>query len=680
MANAATDENLQGDINALHELHLSNLADDLITHHGYVVEYWRPFNNNREVNHNFVRGNQYDPKEIAQGRDKRKDLIVFNNIKASERTILGLWLQNRYDVEFRATKPQADDISEVLQQLDAWESDQQEDDMLDVEIVRQAWAGGNSFQECFMEVVEGKKPQMYTVNQNAFSICWDPESRELITRKDAQFVDRDSFQNYRELLERFPDKKKIIEDQLGASHDSDDGYEEVQVYADRDHEDRKERNGEYLVTERFYKVPGKLYFAEVDNMRIDIDKEDLKQFKAEMPGVPVQIEDVDELWLAIVCEEVSTTEYLYNGPYHCQPRDPRTKEIIWPILEMVAESLSGMPQGFVDHERDPSRVINKMITNILSSATHAAAAAMLIDPTAFISDTEARLAARHHADSDRSFLVKKGRTGDAMQPIAKSGVGQDHQYALDYSLSFLKEVTSTPPASMGQEEKAGVSGKLNEQRIQQGFTQLQPMMKNYRAFIKQRAKLRYYYWRTYKTEEETFRIIDTEEPSTNPFQTINKMVPEMDATGRWTGAIKKLNDINTAIYDIHIRESVKSPMYREKQLRFIDNLAQSNFIKNDPGLAGALLAEALRLSDAPEKTKENLKKYSTLIQKAEMGKRQAEQQLAQTEKQGKELDNIQKMQEIAQTEAQQTEGFLLDTGPDQEGAPASPQMASPAMA
>ena len=669
----SNDRDASGDINTLYELDQSTDAGDLILHHRFVREYYREYNNNREVNHNFVRGFHYDGDESRKYRDKRKTPIVFNQVKTSERTILGMFLQNRYDVKFSATSPNDDDLAEILEQLDTWEQNQQGDDMNDIELMRQAWAGGNSFQECFMDIKEGQEPTMRTVQQNPFAIYWDPDSREIITRTDAKFVDRDSWMSYKSLTKSFPESKKGIDNKIGETQDGNGGYDEVQVFADRDHEIKQERNGEYMVTERFYKVDGVIHLAEVDGMLLEIEDEDLKKFKEEYPDTQIQKEDAELLYVAITCEDYSPNSYLYNGKYHCQPRDYNTGKIIWPVLEMVAESLAGEPQGFVDHERSPNKVVNAMMSNIVSSATHSAAAAMLADPTAFISEREAKLAARHHSDSDRTFQVKKGRVHDAMAPVPRAGITADHQYALDYSLSFLKEVTSTPPSMQGQEEESGVSGKLNAQRIEQGFTQLQPMMKNYRLFLKQRAKLRYYYWRTYYTAEKTFKILDKTTPEMNPFATINKLEPETDAIGRYTGGMKKMNDINAAIYDINIEESVKSPSYRDKQLTFVSNMMNSGFVQSDPGLAAALLEEALRLSDAPETTKDFMKEYSNLIQQAEATKRQAEQQLTMAQTEGQELGNMEKMQNIAQTEAEQT--IPSPQGqPMAGGAPSQPMM------
>ena len=643
-----------GYVNALYQLNESNFANDLISHHRFVREYHDPFNTNREVNHNFVRGLHYDGDELKKYRDKRKTPVVFNQVKTSERTILGLWLQNAYAIKFSASSPADDDISEILEQLNIWEAEQQGDDMNDIELIRQAWAGGNSFQECFMEVKKGKEPLMHTYMQNPFAVYWDPESRDLIRRRDASFVDRDSWMTYPEIMRAWPKKKKKVASQLENNQKGDGSYDEIVKFADRGHEYLNERNGEFRVTERFFKVYEEAKFAEVEGERIDLEKDEVKGFKKLHPNVQIQTEEIEFLWIAIACEDYSTHDYLYNGRYHCQPRDPRTQEIMWPILEMIAESLDGEPQGYVDHERGPNKIVNAMMSNILSSATHSSAASMLIDPSAFISDKEAKLAARHHSDSDRAFQVKHGRVGDALAPVPKSGVNQDHLYALDFSLNFLREVTSTPPALQGQEEKSGTSGILNAQRIEQGFVQLQVLMKNYQLFSKQRAKLRYYYWREYYTAERTFRVVDKTTPEMDPFMTINKMEAEQDAIGRFTGGFKKMQDINTAIYDIHLEESVKSATYRNRQLTFIEGLAQSGFVQSDPGLAGALLEEALRLSDAPSETKKTLKEHSTLIQQSEMQKKQAEQQLSQSQQVGADLDNQAKMQQVAQTEAEQT--------------------------
>lgn len=654
MAEGRDEHYRDGDINAVYELDKSTFAQDLIDHHRKVLDHYDRYNNNREVNHNFVRGHHFDDDEDRRYRDKRKTQVVFNNIKTSERTILGILLQNRYDVKFMAQTPEDDDMSRILQQLDEWTSQQQEDDMNDIEIVRQAWAGGNSFQECSMEIVNGRDPIMHTNNQNSFAVYFDPDSRRIITREDAQFVDRVSFQSYSEMKKNFPEKESEISRQLVNRDRSDNTYDDTQKFADRDHEFRTQRNSKFRVIERFFKVDGQAHFAEVNGERIEVDKEDLKEFKADNPQVQVQTDEVEELWIAIACEDYSNDRYLYNGPYHNQPRDPRTGKIIWPILEMVAESLAGEPQGFVDHEKGPNKVINSMMSNIVSSATHASAAASLMDPTAFISEKEAKLCARHHADSDRTFQVKHGRTVDAVLPIQKAGVNQDNITALDYSTSHLREVSSTPPSLMGQEEKGSPSGILNAQRIEQGATQLQPFFKNYRLFLKQRAKLRYYYWRQYYTKEMTFRIVQPDTTEMNPFATINKMEPEQDAVGRFTGGYRVLNDLNAAIYDIHIQESIKSPSYRAKQLRYMSELGNTSFAQNDPGLGAALLNYTLELSDASPEVRKNLQKHSTLIQQAAAAEKQAEQQLSAAQTEGQQLQNMGQMQEMANIEAQQT--------------------------
>jgi len=128
----AEDDNIQ----VLYELQKSVLASDLIRNHDFVVEYYVPYNQNRELNHDFVRGNQYSAAELARFKDKRKEPIVFNQVKASERTILGMWLNSKYAVKFTSSSPDSDDIGEILEQLNIWETDQQDDALHDIDLVR----------------------------------------------------------------------------------------------------------------------------------------------------------------------------------------------------------------------------------------------------------------------------------------------------------------------------------------------------------------------------------------------------------------------------------------------------------------------------------------------------------------------------------------------------------------
>ncbi|MCP3683431.1 MAG: hypothetical protein GY861_12155 [bacterium] len=663
--------------NVLYELNQSNNALDLISNHIHVIEYFDKYNQMRETCHNFVRGHQYDPNELKKYKDKRKDPIVFNQVKTSERTIMGMWINKKFAVKFSAQTPQDDDIGEILERLNIWTSNHQEDDYKDIDLVRQAWAGGNSFQECYMDVQEGMQPTMHTNNQNPFAVYWDPDSRDLITRKDARFVDRDSYWTYDKVHALAKQTKAHLNQSHVIENDLNEHFDDTNIAADRHHETKQERNGKFLVTERFYLVPGFQFFAELEDEKIILSKKDIPEFRQMHPNIIIQKEKIDKLHIAIVCEQYNSQEYIYNGEYHCQPRDPRSNKIIWPILEMVAEELAGEPQGFVEHEISPNKVINAMMSNIVASAKHSAAAATLIDPAAFISGREAQLAARHHSDSDRSFQVRPGRTRDAIMPIQKSQTNADHQYALDYSLNFLSEVSSTPPALQGIQESANTTGVLNAQRIEQGSTQLKPFMKNYLLFLKQRAKLRYYYWRTYNTEEMVFRVSDKTDPNMDPYITINELVPEQDALGNYTGVINKIKDINSAVYDIEIEEAVDSPSYRARQLEFIERMMNSKFIEADAGFAAGLLEEALRLADSPVKTRDFFKKYSTLIQQAHLAEMQLKQQTMAAQGQGQEIANEQNLQKYAQDEAMQTTPYGGVEGTSAQASSAANQQGVP---
>ena len=80
----------------------------------------------------------------------------------------------------------------------------------------------------------------------------------------------------------------------------------------------------------------------------------------------------------------------------------------------------------------------------------------------------------------------------------------------------------------------------------------------------------------------------------------------------------------------------------------------TGFAQTDTGLAAGILEEILRLSEAPIKTRNMLKKYSTLIQKANQEQKQLESLRSGATLEGQALDNQAKMQNIAQNEAIQT--------------------------
>jgi hypothetical protein len=666
-----------GNLKRITDLAKSTNSQELVDHHRYVIQFYENRNVKRKRSFDFVRGAQHSPEELDQYRIKRKAPIVFNQLKATERTILGMFLQNKYDVKFSAVEPGDQDIATVLEQLRIWESNRNDDLNKDLNTVREAWAGGTGYQECYVDVQPGKQPVIKTQNMNPFAVYFDPTSTDLIARKDARFVDVDSWMSEEEMVKQWPQSAKWIREGLRAFSANSNGYEAVNKAVDRDHESRIERNGEYRVTERYFRLNKRVFFFlnEVDGSRTNIEQEDIEAYQEDYPGNQVQSEDKEELWLVVACEAIVQgaagkefeadnnplkvegeetdnlgLQYLYQGKYHAQPVDPMDGKIIWPILELAAETLNGEASGFVEHQIDPQRVINSMIANKAHSAKHASSQAKLIDYTAFKDEKEAKAASKYHSDADRAFQVKPGRLTDAMAPIENRKVTPDNDESYMAAMEFLDKVSSTPPALQGQNE-GNVSGVLNAQRIEQSHIQLQVLIKNYRQFLRLKNVLRYAYWREFYTEEMVFKVIEpTEEmkQSGQDFMTLNQQVPATDAYGyEIPGAVNVLNDVNALTYDIVVDESQKSTTYRYKTQSQISEMMQSPAVQQDPVLGAYLFEEWARLSDVSEDVKEKIKQHSSIL--AQFNAAQRQQEGAQGE-----LNMQQQEQQMAQAEAEQT--------------------------
>lgn len=675
-----------GNLRRITDIAKSTNSQELVDSHRYVIQFYENRNKIRRRAHDFVRGKQHSEDELEQYRIKRKAPIVYNQLKTSERTILGMFLQNKYDIKFTAVEPGDQDMSDVLEQLRIWESNRNDDLNKDLSTVRDAWAGGTAYQECWVETAPGKDPVIRTQNLNPFAVYFDPNSKDLISRKDAAFVDVDSWLTEEEMVEKWPESADFIKEGLRAYSPNSNGYEAVNKAIDQDHESRIERNGTYRVTERYFRLNRKVFFYlnEKENVRTNIDKEDLEAYKADYPSHRVQSESKEELWLAIACEAVvqglagsdykaenqrlkvdneededavDGLQYLYLGPYHSQPVDPADGKVIWPIIEMVAESLNGEPQGFVEHEFDPQSVINSMIANKVHSAKHASSQSKLIDYTAFKDENEAKAASKYHSDADRAFQVKPGRLSDAMAPIEHKQVTQDNDDSLGLAMEFLDKISSTPPAMQGQNE-GNVSGVLNAQRIEQSHIQLQVLIKNFRQFLRTKNMLRYAYWRQYYTNEMVFRVLEpSDEMKQNgqDFMVLNQQVPAKDPYGyEIPGEVEVLNDINSMVYDIVVDESQKSTTYRYKTQSQLAEMMQSPAVQNDPVLSAYLFEEWAMLSDVNDKLKDKIKAHSSILvqwnqQQQQMQLQQQQQQLGQGD-----LQQQQQMQQMAQAEAEQT--------------------------
>lgn len=622
-------------------------AGDLIRSHLQVTDYYASYNDRRDTQFDFVIGQHWTKDEQTVLSSKKKTGVVFNQVKASERTVLGLFIQNRYDVKFAPREQSDQDVSDVLQQLYSYLDGQQEWSFKDIELFRQAWAGGNAFQEVYVDVMPGREPQIKTRNQNPYAIYWDPDSRDLMNREDAEFVDRVTWMTFEEFLAKFPDKVSAGDiDFAGSRRANQDSFEKTDIYKDQSHLNFDEKNGRVKVIERFYKARKKVHYTlDQELRRQDIDPK-MARF---MPGQEVFSEEEEMLHLAIVCPAWRNGEYLFNDEYHCQPRDPGTQKIIFPILEFVAESLNGQPSGFVEHLIGPNKVINSTMSNILHATKHQASTSLIRRPNAFLNENEDKKFDKHHSDGDRVFVAngKAQDLGSLVTPVPKGEVSRDNYSGLELALNHFREVSSTPPALQGQTESSSVSGVLNAQRVEQAFVQLQVLIANWKHYLKRRARLIHYYIREYWTYEKTFRIIEKKSPDDPSHLTINQMQPQVDYMGRMTGGIEKINDVSVAEYDIVIEDSHKSPSYRYKTQQQISELMQTQAVQSDPVLLGMLFLEYSRLSDMSQELKDFIKQYSSTQQQQVMMQQQAAAQQQQ-------LDQMGQMQQLAQSEAEQT--------------------------
>lgn len=650
------------------DLHQSEDAGVLIRSHESVVSFYEPRMAQRELCHDFVKGNHWTDEEREIARQKKKALVEFQKLKTSERAFIGSIVQQRYDVKPAPREPTDQDKSDVYTALYHWTADVTDCRYKDPGLIRDAWAGGNAWQESYVEITPGRKPRIVVDNQNNFAMYPDPNRRDLVHNSDCEFIDRESWMSRSQLCDAVPDKEAEIiaglPDKTTITYDRED-----KVYADRSHEWKNYRNGKYKVVERFYKVRKKLFFGVKDGQRIDIGydatPEARAMFKADYPDHTIHIEREEYLFLAIVVPAMGSV-YLYNGPYHCQPRDPVSGRIMFPFVELVDEDLDGEPSGHVAPQIGPIKLLNSLMVNKLYQAKNAAGQSHTVSRDHFEDDVLEDLV-ENHQDGARTFPKKAGAPQGSGVELIPQGKGSiDADASIDFVNSFIEEVSSTPPALKGQSE-GNVAGVLNEQRIQQAFIQNQGFTTNYMGFLARRAKLWKYYWKEYFDAEEVIRVLEKKNPEDPDFITINQIV--MDNFGQ----VARANTLDDAdAYDITFEDSWRSPTVRDKVRQQIVQLQANPAVQQDPTLNAFLTYYFLQLSDAPQEMKNLVREHSQVIA-------QAEAQKAAVEQQNATLDQQLKMQDVADREAQATAMPPgMPAGAGQRPAGPQPQRSAPA--
>jgi hypothetical protein len=597
--------------------------------HLQVQSYYDSAMRARARQFDFSRGNQWDSDELAVFSRKRKAPVVFNLIKTSERTVVGMFIQNKYDIKFSPMDPSDQDLSDVLNKLYIWLAGDQNWRFKDVDLFRQAWIGGVAYQEVYVKIDANKEPKICTKNNNPFAIYWDPESRSLIERDDAEYVDRVSWLTWDQIAQTYPEavSETSGRDEAYFNNMFDSGKvdqnRDTPIYRDNSHRFLDQKNGRIKVIERFYKTRSKKHYTiDESYQRAEVDPANMMAMSAQ--GQKVSSEEEEMLNLVVIAPAWNTNKFLFDDLHHCQPRDYHTGKIIWPILEFCAESLNGDPQGFVEPMMGANKVLNSAMSNVLHANKHAASTSLLRRKGAF-TEENGRDFDRNQSDGDRVFVTEKDMDPSmAVAPVPRGAVSQDSYKAIELAKAHADEVSSTPPAIKGITESSSTSGILNAQRIEQAFIQLQGLYENWKMFLRVRAKLSYYYMREYFPHEKTIRIT-AEKPGDPEFMTVNKNVEATDEMGRKTGEVVKINDISAFVYDIAIEDSQQSSTFRQRSQQQLSEIMQSPIIAQDPALANALLMEFLRMSDASKELKEFVRESSGMAKQMKEMEMQAKQ-------------------------------------------------------
>lgn len=624
-------------------------AHEMLESHENAVAWHSKANDKFVQNTNFIDGNCWSTTELELFKKKNKAPISYNYVRPALRTATGLFVQNKYAIKFAPFGPEDQPISDVLESVNIWNSGQQNDSYRDVDTFKVGWGTGKAYQICYMETYDDGRYKMKTDTLNPLQVYWDPTSRHFIVRDDANYVDVVWWHTAEQIVEMVPDNEKLA-DSLYAKKKDTNYQGTTDKKTDRDHESKDEQDGLFKVIERIYKKRVTERFSVEDSGRVDHkDETEANEYKRKN-GRPIKSRTIEKFYQAILIPYFSNTEFVINDEYHCQPRlaDPEFPEegqLIFPVLEFVAESFNGTYNGFTEDQVAPNKMINGMLSNYYHNVKHSAAAqSYLIDPTAFKSEKDANLFEKYGSEGDRRFRVKEGRAAGAIAQVPMGqALNSDSSKLVEISALAQEEFSAAPKALKGMSQ-SGQSGVLQEQLMQQAYTQHQEAIANWKMFLKMRVALRYAYWREYFTDQKVIRIT---KDGKNDFMTINEERWETDEYGYQTGNIVKWNDINVAPYDLTVEDSQQSPTARARDMEIVQSLMQTGAANQDPVLMGMLTMYWLDKNNANQDIKEKFKEWSTVVKQQQQGQQQQGQQQ-------NELDQTQQMQQIAQTEAEQT--------------------------
>lgn len=630
-------------------------ANTLINHHRLVQAYYRERNQKIATAMSYVSGQQWTPLQLQKMARDNKAPIIFDYIKTSYRTVLGMTTGNRYDIEFAPRESNDQKISDVLKAWYSYNAYQNDFQKHDLEALMTAWTGGVGYIETYIEVTPGKRPIIQCQVLNPLCIYPDITSRDVGSRSDQNFIDRVLWMSKEdlELLSPKTDFSKLDNVQATAA------YKTTPKNIDMDHEIMDTKDGIFKVIERLYKVKIPQYFQFNDSMdKVQVSQEDYNNMGPD-DKEQIYIDPVEKLYCAVVCPAWSINEYIMNKEYHCNPRNSRTQKIIFPIQEIVAESLNGQINGFVEHMISPQTLINAAMTQLYHQMQHAASASYAIDKTKFASEDEAQRFSKDHTKADEVFmLAEDAQINQAIQLVPKNtGVTSDNATVLNNALNALREISSTPLSLQGQQDNSTTSGIQNQQKIQQATTQLAGLLGNFKNFYRRRADIMLAYLYEYKEQfrDEVFRVLEKnpQDPNAPTHMTMMETAPQNDQYGDWSGEMQMLNDPTIYDYDIDVTDSFYSPSELEKIQQQIVQLFTMGVTANDPVMQSFLLLEFFKTLNVPQSVKDNITAHSQAVQSQQQAGNAQGNQQTQLDQHGQMMDNMQQADQLTNQTAQQ---------------------------
>jgi hypothetical protein len=569
--------------------------------HKDVMLFYEKRNDKMESCVETLRGKIYSEEEKAFFKETGRTPISINKALAPFRTIIGVLSNSMFDASFMPVGEEDQEFAGVLSKLATYEEKRNDDFNQNSQAAQAALATGRGYRLCQVDTPAGDKARISSVELNPFAVYFDPDSREPITRGDAKFVDVCHWLSDEEIISKYPEAEGKIK--AGKLNDRmlRENFEEYDKSTDRRHEAFDDWNGKHKVVERYYKASKKKRYV------LDEATGDVYEADGQVPhGMPSITKTEEYLYLAVWAPDLLDDDsFLSNEEYHVQPRDPDTKKIIWPVVELVSDNMLGESDGFIEFIKDPQKLFSVLYTQLVEAAKHSSGS-YTIDPKAFVTPEEADRAKKYKALSNQVYEVKEGYHGRAIQPIASNSVSNSTLQSIANIEGFFNEGMSSTPALQGMSESATTAASLNAQRIEQSTVQLTAFFNYFKRSLLQMLKLRYAYWRETYTEEMTFRIFDPNNGMSEQI-VINQIAKQPGWNGMPTGELHKLYDMQSAEFDVVIVESIRSRTYLDKQQIIIGDMLKNPALAANPVIANVLVEWQMRLSDLPWEAKEQIK-------------------------------------------------------------------------